>query len=106
MEQIISDLKCFTRDKRKIHLLCCCEDKIIDSISQLLFNFLDKKLEIKKSKNKIRRKLFPIRKYIRKLADKSVSFRTKRKILIDKKVRDILHPFIKNILVPNLIKTL
>ena len=105
MDKILKNLKCFTKNKKKIHLLCGCEDDIIDSISQLLYNFLHEKFDLK-SKTKIRRKLFPIRKSIRKLADKRASTRKKRQILIDKTVRSIIYPFIKKTLVPALEKSL
>lgn len=103
MEEVLKNLKCFTRDKKKIHFVCCCEDNIIKSISQLLKHFLNKKLKIKK-RTKLRRKLYPIRRHIRKLADVKVSLRGRRQILVDNKVSTILFPILKNTFVPELQK--
>ena len=101
------DLKCFTKNKRKVHLLCGCEDEVIHAISLLIYNFLGGKLEVKK-KAQVREveKLYPIRHFLRVLADKRVSLKKKRKILVDPGIRPILHPIIKSILVPILLKSM
>lgn len=104
-ESALKNLKCFTGNKKKIHLLCGCEDNIIKAISYILERFLDNKLVIKK-RTRLRKKLYPVRKDIRKLVDRRVSIREKRKILVNRKVRDILHPVIKDTLVPILQKSL
>lgn len=104
MEKVIKDLKCFTKNKKKVHLLCGCEDDVIHAISQLLFNFLGGKLKISNRK-KVGDKLHPIRHFIRQLADKRVSIKKKRKILVDPGIRAILHPIIKDTLVPSLLKS-
>ena len=105
MDKVVQDLKCFTKNKKKVHLLCGCEDDVIHAISLLLFNFLGGKLEVKK-KAQVRKKLYPIRYFIRLLADKRVSLRRKRKILVDPGIRLILFPIIKSILVPTLLKSM
>lgn len=105
MDQILKHLKCFVKDKKSVHLLCGCEEDVIHAIAQLIYNFLKQKLKIKRPKI-VRKKLYPIRFQLRQLSDKRVSTRTKRKILINKEVRSILHPIIKNILVPTLLKSM
>ena len=105
MEQVLKNLECFAKNKRKTHLLCGCDEDIIHAISQLIYNFLKGKLKIKREKS-VRKQLYPIRLEIRKLADKRICTRTKRKILVDKNIREILHPIIKNNLLPALLKSM
>ena len=82
MEHVLKHLSCFVKNKKKVHLLCGCEEDVIHAISHLIYNFLKGKLKINKEKS-MRKKLYPIRFELRKLSDKRVSTRTKRKILID-----------------------
>ena len=105
MEDIVRCLKCFIKDKRKVYLLCGCDSNIINSISRLLYIFLKGKLKIR-NKNKVKKRLFHIRYFIRQLADNKVRLRRKRKILIDKEIRKIIFPFLKDILIPKLFKSL
>lgn len=105
MDQIVANLKCFTKKRKKVHLICSCSDEIIHTISHLLYNFLHKKFKVKNFK-KTKKELHPIRHFIRKLADKLVSTRVKRKILVNIGVRTILFPIIQNNLTPSLIKSL
>ena len=105
MEKVLNHLDCFVKNRKKVHLLCGCEEDIIHAISQLIYNFLKGKLKIKKEKL-VRKKLYPIRFELRQLSDKRVCTRTKRKILVDREVRVILHPIIKNNLVPALLKSM
>ena len=100
---VVKNLRCFTRAKKKTHLLCRCDDAIVTSISYLIRSFLEEQLPVKK---KTKKKLYPIRKALRALADKSVSTREKREILTSPKVGIILHPIIKDILAPALQKSL
>ena len=105
MDNVITNLKCFTQRKKKIHLICSCSDEIIHSISHLLYNFLHNRLKVK-SFQKTKEKLHPIRHWLRQLADRRVATRTKRKILVNIGVRTILYPIIKDNLLPSLLKTL
>ena len=105
MDEILDNLRCFSRDKKKVHLICSCDDKIIHSISQLIFNLLHQKVKVKNPK-KTKQLLSPIRHSLRKLADKRVSVRSKRKILVQVGIRSILFPIIQNNLLPSLVKSL
>lgn len=105
MDKILDNLQCFSGNKRKVHLICSCEDKIIHSLSQLIFNLLHAKIKLRNPK-KTRQILSPIRHSLRKLADKRVSVRSKRKILVQVGIRTILFPIIRNNLLPSLVKSL
>ena len=103
--QLVKNVRCFTRAKKKIHLLCGCDDTIVTSISYLIRKFLNEQLTIEK-KSTVRKKLYPIRKYLRAIADKQVSTRIKRKLLTKPKVSTDLHSVIKDTLAPALQKSL
>ena len=103
--QLVKNVRCFTRAKKKTHLLCECDDAVVTSISYLIRKFLNEQLTIKK-KSAVRKKLYPIRKYLRAIADKQVSTRRKREILINPKVGIDLHSAIKDTLAPALQKSL
>lgn len=105
MEDIIANLKSFTRSKKKVHFICACQDEIIHNIGQLLYNFLHGKFKVKKSKS-THKQLFNIRYYIRKLANKQISVRNKRKILVEVGVRTILFKIIQENLLPGLVKSM
>ena len=105
MDQVTRCLDCFVKDKKKVHLLCGCDDIIVKAIAFLLFQFLNQKIKLK-NKTRIRRKLYRIRHYLRKIADKKVSVREKRKLLIAKRVRTTLFPFLKLTLIPIFYKSL
>ena len=105
MDDIIKNLKCFTGKKKKIHLICSCDDELIHTISHLLYNFLHNRFKVKNSK-KTYNQLFKIRHAIRKLADRRVSIRVKREILVGIAVRTILFPLIQENFVPSLLKSM
>ena len=105
MDDVVKKLTCFTRKKKKVHLICSCDDEIIDTLAQLLYNFIQRKFKIKQEK-KVREKLFPFRHSVRKLADKRISIKTKRKLLVDVGIRTILYPIIVHNLLPSLLKTM
>ena len=100
---VVKNLRCFTRSTKKTHFLCGCDDTIVTSISYLIRSYLEEQLPVKKTTKK---KLYPIRKALSALADKSVSTREKREILTSPKVGIILHPIIKDTLAPALQKFL
>ena len=102
---VVKNVRCFTSARKKIHLVCGCDDAIVTSISYLIRSFLEEQLTVKK-KSTIGKKLYPIRKSLRALADKRVSTREKRKILTSPNVGKILHPIIKDTLAPALQKSL
>ena len=105
MDKILDNLRCFSSSRKKVHLICSCEDEIIHSLSQLIFNLLHQKIKIKNIK-KTKQLLSPIRHSLRKLSDKRVSIRNKRKILVQVGIRTILFPIIRNNLLPSLVKSL
>ena len=105
MDDVVKQLKCFSTKKKKVHLICSCDDQLIHTLSQLLFNFLKIRFKVKQ-KAKVNAKLSPIRHSIRKLADKRVSIRTKRKLLVNVGIRSLLYPMIVHNLLPSLLKTL
>ena len=100
-DELVSNLQCFIKRKKKVHLLCCSFDALIHNLSYLVFTFLHNKLKVRNLKKTVKR-LKHIAHHLRKLANKTVSVKQKRKILTNFAVRSLLFPEIKKKLFPSL----
>ena len=97
----IEHLLCFKKCKYKSSFICCCSDGEIHSFCKLIELFLKGKLQIR-NKIKVIEKLAPIKRVLRILANKSINTKTKRKLLIQTSLQDILFPIVLKVLIPAL----
>ena len=94
------------RPDKRFTFMETCSDNCIDSMCEFCFNLIEDNLPLEKSKrNRIKKKLNPIRFKLRKLADPKVSALEKRKLLQEKQVGEGIFPLITSI-VPALISLL
>lgn len=105
MDNLISNLKSFIRKKKKVHFLCRCNDQIIHNICHLIFNIFYGNLKIKNPK-KTHKLLYPMRDILKKLCNRKVSTKVKRKILVDAGIRKILFPQIQDNFFPCLLRSM
>ena len=97
----IEHLSCFKTCKYKSGFICSCSDSEINSLCKLIELFLKGKLNIK-NREKVIKKLSPIKKVLRTIVRKDLCIQTKRKILIQIALQEILFPIITKVLIPAL----
>ena len=104
-DSVISDkdrlklLECFANSEHKCHYICTVDDRSIEVVSDLVSDFIHKKIKVPGAK-KIAKILRPIRHLIRILADDEIKTHTKRKILIQFGIKLLLYPIISKNLIP------
>ena len=92
-------LECFASSRHKCHYICTVDDQNIEALSQLVSDFIHRKIKVPGLK-RITKILRPLRHLIRILADDKIETRTKRKILIQFGIKLLLYPILSKNLIP------
>ena len=101
----LEDLRTFKKAPKKIHFLGKCSDAHVHHICELIYNFYLNTIPLKKNQYDIKRKCKKIRSELSLLADCTIPIKTKRNLLVDHRVRNILFPLICLHLIPHIEKS-